>query len=754
MNLNYSIEEIAQILEIEQPKISSKIAVIEFDSRRILSGNQTLFIALEGNFRDGHDFISDAYQKGVRNYLISNESYASNIKDANFLVVENVLDALVQLAVSHRKKYDVPVVGITGSYGKTIVKEWLNTLLSVRFNVARSPKSFNSKLGVATSIFELNESSEIGIFEAGIGGPNDMSILREMIQPTHGIFTSIGSAHLSNFESEQQLIEEKLQLFDSTSEWIYCNEKLNSSSGKKMDFTNYKDYFSSNWATFQKENGALAIEMAKNLGLSDSDIQKGVSHWQPLANRMEAFEGHSNSWIINNTYQFDLENLREALAFQKLNNKNKDRILVLGLDKPSDWKEKIEVLSVEFNLSEIHFLEESNPTVSIENKCVLVMGERNHFVKTWVNGLQNQAHRTYLEIDLKAIRKNINEYKNQLKDSTQLLCMVKASSYGASARQMGTFLESVGVNYLGVAYPNEGIELRNLGVQVPVMVMNADATSFVQLIENKLEPAIYSLAQLDAFIRILIAKNRSNYPIHIKLDTGMHRLGFSEKDIDSVINLVRSQPEVKIQSIYSHLATSDETNSGFVAKQVDLFQQFSERILNAFPYPIIRHILNSEGIVNYPEHQFDMVRLGIGMYGISQNQEWKKRMKPALKWMSTISQSRTLKVGEGIGYGQAFIAKEPTKVATIPVGYADGFRRSLSQGKGQVFIQNQSCEVLGNVCMDMIMVDVSSINCTTGDLVEIIGENQTIEDFAKLLETIPYEVMTSFSGRMHRIFTE
>lgn len=754
MNLRYSTQQIAEILEVEKPTISSEIAVIEFDSRRIIFGEKTLFIALEGNFRDGHDFIEEAYQKGVRTFLISQKRDTFQWNDAHFLLVENVLDALVRLAIFHRNQFKIPVVGITGSYGKTIVKEWLNTLLSSKFNVARSPKSFNSKLGVAMSIFELNDSSEIGIFEAGIGAPDDMPILQQMIQPTHGIFTSIGTAHLANFESEKQLIEEKIKLFAFSDNWIYCDEKLAFSKGKKINAEDFSTTFPKNWVDFQKENGVLAMEMAKNLGIKMNEITTKIPKLQPLANRMEAFEGHSNSWIINNTHQFDLENLKDALSFQKLTAKEKNRVLIVGVENPVLWKEKINNLIADFQPIELVFLTKETEKISIEDKCVLVMGEKNHFVSSWVSGLQKQTHQTYLEIDLKSIRKNINEYKKNIEEKTRILCMVKASSYGASAKEMGAFLESVGVNYLGVAYPNEGIELRKSGVKLPILVMNADESSFVQLIENQLEPSIYSLTQLDAFVRVLIAQKQIAFPIHIKIDTGMHRLGFSEEEINAVINFVKSQPEVKIQSVYSHLATSDKQNSPFVQSQVDLFSTLSSQIIEAFPYAMIRHILNSEGIVNYPQHQFEMVRLGIGMFGISQNESWKKRLHPALSWTSSISQIKTLEKGESVGYGQAFIAQKKTKIATIPVGYADGFRRVLSQGKGRVFIQNQACAVIGNVCMDMLMVDISLLDCSVGEKVEIIGKNQSVEDFSRCVETIPYEVMTSFSGRLHRMFVE
>lgn len=757
LRLNYAYKDIVNLLGRSSASGDWLIQSVAFDSRTISDGEQVLFFALRGLFRDGHDFVQSAYEKGVRSFVV--EEIPENApEDARFIVTQNSFEALQQLATFHRERFSIPVIGITGSYGKTTVKEWLSELLSIKFQVVRSPKSYNSRLGVALSLLEINEQSEIAIIEAGIGAPGDMAFLKKMVQPTHGILTSIGKAHLENFENEQQLFEEKVSLFRDLDSFIY-SETISSAPSNGIRITTEQHADLVNKAPFsdriQQNNCALAVEMAKQLGISNEILIEKIPLLESLVMRLETFEGVNSNLIINDSYHLDLESLRYALEYQLSNAGDKERTIVIGLNENDDQlKDQILEVIQPFQPIEIVFHSSEQPFMaSYTNRCILFKGKRETHLERVAHQFRLQHHQTYLEINLSSIAKNVRKYKEQLDPSTRLLCMVKASSYGSNARKMGTFLEQLGINYLGVAYPDEGVELRNSGVTLPILVMNCEESSFPVCTTHQLEPAIYSLNQLERFIQHLISQSISDYPIHIKLETGMNRLGFASDQLDAMIQKIQAQPEVRIQSIYSHLAESDNPASSFTREQINRFKKDSEKITSNFGHFIIRHILNTEGIGNYPEAQFDMARLGIGMYGISSS-KLSSQLEPAISWFSSISQIKHLSPGDSVGYSRTFIAEKATKIAVIPVGYADGFSRSLGQGVGSVFIRNHACKTVGNVCMDMIMVDVSGLDIDENDPVEIIGPNQSIGQLAEKIGTIPYEIMTCFSSRLHRMFVE
>ena len=760
MNLDYHFNEIAKIFGKES-KYETKINSVAFDSRKIVSGENILFFALEGVFRNGHDYIQDAYNKGVRFFVVSDANSAGSIaketnSDAQFVVVEDTLQALQNFAKHHRSKFSCEVVAITGSNGKTTVKEWLSHLLNKQFVVAKSPKSYNSRLGIALSLLEITPRTEVAIIEVGISAKGEMKKLIPIIQPTQGILTSFGTGHRELFDNEWEHFGEKIALFKNLSNYIHPANVVgfDTKNGVGIALTEYESelvHFGHN-DKISIQNAQLAIRAAKDLGLNDSNVIESLSELNSLALRMETYDGINENLIINDTYNLDLESLQQSLEYQLTNSNGKERIVIIGLTENERSKEEtIRTIVSSYKPEQLIFFYPGDKfDFNFEDKSILIKGTRLARMEKIARELKKINHQTYLEIDLKCIRHNINFTKSLINDSTKLLCMIKAHSYGSDAKAMGVFLEGMGVDYFGVAYPDEGILLRESGIKTPILVMNCEESTFSSIIEYNLEPAIFSVTQLDKFITELIYRSKENYPIHVKIETGMNRLGFAKKDIPVLIDLVKSQPEIYIKSIYSHLAEADVINSAYTEQQINLFDAVSAEIQSNFNNKIIRHLLNSEGIHYYTYAQFDMVRLGIGMYGVL----GKDTLRSAIKWFSTISQVKTISKGNSVGYGRTFITDKEMKIAVIPLGYADGYRRALGQGVGGVQIGAQYCPTVGNVCMDMIMVDVSALDAKPGEQVEIIGNNISMLDMAKKLGTIPYEIMTSFSSRMHRVFVD
>ena len=474
-----------------------------------------------------------------------------------------------------------------------------------------------------------------------------------------------------------------------------------------------------------------------------------------LAMRLETYEGVNNNMIINDTYNLDLDALQHSLEFQAAIANNRPRVLIIGLhEQDLPMLDKIYSIAKPFKLNEIQLINSGEaPSFTFENSVVLIKGTRKSNMQTWAMHLKLRKHKTQIEINLSAVRHNLIAYKESLHKQTKILVMVKAQAYGSGLVRIAQFIEKTGVDYLGVAYVDEGVELRKSGVLLPILVMNAEEEAFGDCINYNLEPAIYSFDQLDALLHQLIAHNKEDFPIHLKFDTGMNRLGFLPTEIRKLVDIIRSQPEVCIKSVYSHLAEADNReDKHFTLDQIELFVKSCEQIKKAINQPFLRHILNSEGIVNFGGDQLDMVRMGIGIFGISANPAWTKKLQPVIAWKSTVSQLKKVIKGQSIGYSRTFIAPKDLTIAVIPVGYGDGYRRSLSNGKGGVFIQGVFCPTVGNVCMDMIMVDVTHINVNSGDEVEIIGPNQQVETLATQMGTIPYELLTGISQRVHRSY--
>ncbi len=767
MKINLSIEAFADIiganLENENHEI---IQLIAFDSRKISNPSNTAFFAFQGEFRNGHDFIQDAYKKGIRTFVVDQNFNTTSYANATFLRVNDPLMALQKLAKFHRSKFNFPVVAITGSVGKTIVKEWIYHLISGERKVIRSPKSYNSQIGVALSLLALDETADLAIIEAGISKPGEMGLLEQMIEPTIGIFTAFGSAHRTNFESSEQHLNEKIALFENTNptfihESIQLSEtNLEKIHGQMVENQNFDSFLKQ--SPYQDkaslDNLSLCIAFALEIGISENNILDRIKDLPRLALRMETFDGINENLIINDTYNLDLDALSQSLEFQLSIANGKKRVAILAVDSLNE-NQKIEIQNTldKFKLDEVLFISNENlPSFSeIQQSVVLIKGTRVAQLQKIARLFQLKKHKTRVEIDFSAVKNNLNYFRSLTKTGTKMLVMVKASSYGSGAEKMAEFLEKSGVEYLGVAYADEGVELRKYGIKLPILVMNAEEEGFNDIIQYNLEPAIFSYKMMDAFVKALIMENIEEYPVHLKFDTGMKRLGFAPSEVEKVVELFQAQPEIKLKSVYSHLADSDNMLDGsYSLEQISIFNKITLFLSENLNYHFDRHLLNTEGIARFPEADYEMVRLGIGIYGYSINSSVQKELQPAIAWKSMVSQIKTIQPGESVGYSRKFIASKTTKIGVVPVGYADGFRRSLGNGKGGFVIQGKWCPVVGSVCMDMTMVDISEVDTFEGDEVEIIGKTQTLNELANAMETIPYEVLTSISKRVQRIYLE
>ena len=732
-----------------------------YDTRKIANLEGQVFFALKGEFRNGNDYLNDAFRKGIRIFVVSevpNKPY----KNAAYILVEDTLASLQNLASQHRKKFNYPVISITGSNGKTTVKEWLYHLLSDEMRIIRSPKSYNSQLGVALSLLEMHDKADLAIIEAGISKSGEMEALQKMIQPDFGIFTSFGSAHEEGFSSEEEHLEEKLKLFQRCKKTLVSpniqlsKNQLTQINGMILNSVDYaKDLVAFPYTDKPSVfSGTLAIAAAKSLSKLNLDRIKSLPR---LAMRMETFEGRDNSIIINDTYNLDLDALEFSLEYQLAIAEGKERIVLVGLDEANQHREQdlIQIIN-KFKPDSYQFVfQGQNPKIDVSNAVVLVKGTRKSEMEKLASRLRLKKHKTFVEINLSAIKHNIQVYKSQLKPTTKMLAMVKAQSYGAGLEKIGLYLEKQGIDYLGVAYPDEGVELRKAGIKVPVLVMNPVDEGFEDCIKNQLEPTVFSFEQLDELLRELIFQGVQNFPIHLKIDTGMKRLGFDFKELPRLMEVIQAQPEISIKGVYSHLADSDNRrDKRFTDLQIRRFVEACNYISSNYAGKFITHLLNSEGIANFPEAQFNMVRIGIGMYGVSSNPTNAKKLRPVVSWKSTVSQVKQIVKGESVGYSRSFVADKNMEIAIVPVGYADGFRRSLSNGVGSVIINGQMCNVVGRVCMDMIMVDVTKKFVKTGDRVELIGDKITLSQFAEKMQTISYEVLTSISKRVHRTYIE
>jgi len=755
LKINITLEKLAQIIhgEINGAIKDASVHSVAYDTRLIQSGEHKAFFALKGKFRKGSDFVSEAYSKGVRVFVLE-QAPDEQKNDAVYIKVKNSLDSLLTLAKWHRNKFDIPVVAIAGTHGKTTVKEWLGILLSEKYRVVKSPKSYNSKLGLALSMLELNHDSEFGLFEVSITEPGEGKVFQEILNPSYGILTHAGDKFDYNFESKRDKLGEYVSLFKNTKKVFFESdlyaELFNNYSHQNIQVSDFKmelDRLEFKQAV-KKINASICLCVASYFKVH-VELEKGSL--PDLAMRLESYEGIENTTIINDTYSLDAESLETSLQYLSTLGQTKKRIVLLPKGDMANKSETLDLVK-QYQIDEHHFIESKDDIdFPISNSVILVKGGKDTNMNRIAGQLKLKHHRTKIEINLSAIRKNIHLVKDRLSGDTKCLIMVKANAYGTGLIKVGQYNEQIGADYLGVAYTDEGVDLRKNGVKCPILVMNAGVDDFQECIDNQLEPSIYSLSILDEFVKILIANKIKGFPIHLKIDTGMKRLGLHENEIELFISLLNSQPEIRLKGVYSHFSESDNiANSEFTEGQLKSFLNTCSVLSERTSASFIRHISNSDGVINFPESQLDMVRLGLVAYGISNNPKIKKELTPVIKWSSQVAQVKNVKKGESIGYGRSYVAEKEMKIAIIPVGYADGYRRSLGNGKGSVYINGHAFYTVGNVCMDMIMIDISNEAIHVGDLVEIIGENQNLIQLSQLLDTIPYEVLTSLSNRVHR----
>tara|TARA_B100001057_G_scaffold498674_1_gene606500 strand:- start:80 stop:2536 length:2457 start_codon:yes stop_codon:yes gene_type:complete len=810
----YSIEQLADHCGASFTGINSKtlISQLILDSRKAKHFNEHLFIALKGPHYDGHDFIKNLYLKGCRNFLISRPNFnASDFPEGNFLITSDSLLAFQKMAQNHRNKFEIPIIGITGSNGKTIVKEWLSSCLQKNYKTCKSPKSYNSQVGVSLSILGLKPADEMGIFEAGISQKDEMIKLKNIIRPTTGIFTNIGQAHSENFISLKEKTKEKAILFSEVEQLIYCkdhkeiHEEVSTLNPATLYGWSKRDTGSFLYVKnmVQKPNQTLLtlvyggsekvfsipfndeastenclhlICTLITLNTSYQDIQSSLNELQPLAMRMELKEAKGNSLLINDAYSSDLDSLKIALDFLQQQSGNSKKIAIIsdmaetGISKKDLFK-KLMLLLNHYDVEQIigigqgfydfqalftncacykttnEFIEDYL-NFEFSNSAILLKGARRFKFEHIGKLLEQKTHETILEVNLNAISENFHYFKRYLKKETKVMVMVKAFSYGNGSYEIAHHLEFHNADYLAVAYIDEGVALRKKGIKTRIMVLNVEGAQFNELINHCLEPEIYSLKQLKKLQVELKKLTLKKYPIHIKIDTGMRRLGFECREIKQLISWISQHDEIQVASVFSHLASSEkEIDKNFTSHQIDQFTSICHQIESHIKHPVLKHILNSSGIINYPEAQLDMVRLGIGLYGIG---DGNLQNCSALK--STISQIKKVPAGESIGYNRAYYTDKETRIAIIPIGYADGLNRALSKGNGCVYIQGKKAPIIGNICMDMCMVNISHIDAKEGDEVVIWNTQKHILNLAKTLHTIPYEVLTSISQRVKRVF--
>jgi alanine racemase len=812
--VNLPLHKITSILNAEYFGNTSDAIIenISIDSRSLQNGPQTLFFALVGRNNDAHLYIKDLIAKGVRNFVVNHIPEGLDSK-ANFLIVENTLNALQQIAGYYRKLFAFPVIGLTGSNGKTIVKEWLNFLLSPDYTIIRSPKSYNSQVGVPLSVLGINEHHNLGVFEAGISTIAEMEKLEKIIQPTIGILTNIGSAHDEGFANLEEKIKEKMLLFNYAEVVIYQKnndvEQFISSKTKTISwsftdttatvFVSKKEHtheqtliqytYEGNISTLKipfvddasVENVISCLLVLLYLEYDAKTIQSRIELLYPIEMRLKVKKGINNCSLIDDSYSSDFQSLKIALDFLESQKQHQKKTVVLsdifqsGLSNEVLYSKVSELIvsnkisrfigigetisTLKTKLPNAIFFKDTNEfllhldQLNFENETILIKGARSFQFEEIVAALAEKTHETVLEINLNSISHNFNFFKSIVKPTTKMMVMVKAFGYGNGGFEIAKLLEHHKADYLGVAFADEGISLKTAGIKLPIMVLNPESTSFSAIIQHELEPEIYSMKGLVAFLKIAEKKELKDFPIHIKLDTGMHRLGFETNTINDLIATLKGNQRVKVKSILSHLATSDDLqHKDFVRYQIDLFEKLSSKLMDELQIHPIRHILNTSGISNFPDAQYDMVRLGIGLYGVSNDSEEQKQLENVGTLKSIISQIRTIETSESVGYGRRFVANQPMKIATIPIGYADGIARSWGNGIGFVTIKNKKAPILGSICMDMLMVDVTEIECKEGDAVVIFGESPTVNHIAEKLHTIPYEILTSISQRVKRVF--
>ncbi|MDR1380642.1 MAG: bifunctional UDP-N-acetylmuramoyl-tripeptide:D-alanyl-D-alanine ligase/alanine racemase [Tannerella sp.] len=822
--MDYSVKEISDIIGAEYQSIHDrKISHLLTDSRTLSFPETSLFFAIKTKTNDGHKYVDDLYRLGVRSFVVTDEfpGLYGKMPDADFLFVKNATDALQKLAACHRRRFSIPVIGITGSNGKTVVKELLYQLMRTDFNIVRSPRSYNSQIGVPLSIWEMNGQHTLAIFEAGISKPDEMDRLRPMILPTVGLITNIGEAHQENFSSAKEKCMEKLSLFIDCSVIVYNADDKPIEHALEAMCLSYKaigwSRRDADAAMFVNsiEKGATATKLrCTTLGIMheyivpfvDDAFIEDIIHCmavmfylnppgitgkddvfaslEPVAMRLEAKDGINGCRLINDTYNSDINSLHVALDFQQ--SRRADRslkttvilsdILQTGMTPKSLYGKVAELLGrkrtgrligIGPGISEYGYLFKGMETAfygstsefiysfrqdMFRDEIILLKGSRSFHFENITALLEKKVHETILEVNLDALIHNFNLYRSRLHPKTKMVCMVKAFGYGIGSSEPAKTLQERRCDYLAVAVADEGKDLRREGISIPVIVMNPEPGSFPLLFDYMLEPEIYSFRLLDALVKDAARRGITSFPVHIKIDTGMHRLGFEPGDVPEICRRLKMQSGLVVRSVFSHLAGSDLPEfDDFTRKQAGIYSKAASALEKGLGYPVLKHILNSAGIERFPEYQLDMVRLGISLYGVSASGKM-DGLQCVCSLKTVILQIRSVPRGDSVGYGRRTFVARDSRIAVIPVGYADGLDRHLSNGTGEALVRGKRCPIVGNICMDTCMIDVTDVEANEGDRVIIFNGELTVDELARKTGTIPYEILTSISPRVKRIY--
>ena len=820
----YSLYEIAEIVngQLVGEATDMKISDLLIDSRHLMDARLALFFALTSARNDGHKYIKELYDRGVRAFVVK-RPMQEQCPEAVFIVVADTLKALQTLAAHHRQQFDIPVIGITGSNGKTIVKEWLYQMLSPDHNIVRSPKSYNSQVGVPLSVWQMNDSYDMAIFEAGISEPDEMMALQDMIRPNIGVFTNIGQAHEENFINPAQKAGEKLNLFTKADSLVYCMDYseiqqviIRSGMASKLKLFTWSRKFaeadltitsvvknektSTIQAAYQGEsmtyvipfiddasveNAIHCIAVGLLLQMRPEVIAERLMALTSIAMRLEIKAGMNNCTIINDYYNSDINSLSIALDVMRQQHQHQRRVVILsdilqsGRNEIDLYTEIAQLLknkdvdmligigegisrqSNKFDMERYFFPNVGDflahfPFSKFSNQTILLKGARAFEFEQIGMELQEKAHETVLEINFNHLVNNLNHFRSKIKPETKLMVMVKAFGYGSGNLEVSNVLQFHNVDYLTVAFADEGVELRRAGINLPIMVMSPEVNSYDNIIKYHLEPEVFSFRNLECIERAMenmALPEAHPLNVHIKLDTGMHRLGFSLDELPELIRRIKANPMLHVRSVFSHLATADNpAEDAFTLSQIHNFEQGSQMIVEAFPHKVLRHILNTAGITRFPQYQFDMVRLGIGLYGVPTFDVDKGALQPVVSLKTTINQIKMVPAGDSIGYNRHGYAEHKMRIGIVPIGYADGLSRLLGNGNGKFYVNGKQVSVVGDICMDMCMIDLTGVDAVEGDTVVIFDAEHDIADIARACQTIPYEIMTRVSQRVKRVY--
>ncbi len=813
--MNYSIKQIAKICNAEQfGSADVTIRHLLTDSRSLLQAESSLFFAIQGLHHDGHEYIDELYRSGLRVFIVT-QLPQSQPEDAVFLRVGDSVSALQAIAANYRSQFHIPLIAISGSNGKTIVKEWLHQILNRHLNVVRSPKSYNSQIGVPLSVSLLRNDADLAVFEAGISKKNEMAKLEEVLNPTLGVFTSLGQAHQENFSGLEEKLKEKLQLFKAVEvlvypkgingfesvframfpdfsgklvAWsfendadVYC-EALDKNRGTKIRLT-YQNQTHQFEIPFRDkasiENAISAFLIALETGVDASIVESAMSDLEPIAMRLDVREAINSCVLINDTYNSDINSFQIALDFAE--KQGGDLVVILSdiVQSGEDDKTLYAKVANMINAKDIQFIGigerifaqrhlfaktarffsstkpflESHLWLDFKQKVVLLKGARKFHFEDISSRLELKAHQTVLEVHLDAMKHNLNFFRSKISPNTRLMVMVKAFSYGSGYVEIARYLQHQAVDFLGVAFADEGVELRKAGISLPIIVMNPQLSDYNQVLDYNLQLEVYSLAQLRELRAFVSARGVTDFPVHLKLDTGMHRLGIQPHEMDECLELLRKGNEIRLVSVFSHLAASDMPDEDlFTKKQLKNYLEMFDLLATSSDHKPIRHIANSNAVLRHPQMHLDMVRLGIGLYGFSAVDSEHLRKVSVLK--SKVLSVKQVAAGETVGYNRRGKMDYDALIAVVPVGYADGLNRHLGNGNWEMNIGGEMYPIVGDVCMDMCMLDVTGSNVSVGDEVIVFGENPGAEQMANKLETIVYEILTGIPSRVKRIYTE